>query len=155
MPVWWLPAAKETRFNRRMCSERAGMYITATGQCLEGELSRTGRAIVGTSLIGAKGATPHDQEAIDDTVAGVCGGAGVWTQGECLAHDQKTAKMLRPGQRSSPPRQKCRARPLPQGGNRRDLKKQMASLTEPQDETRRSEFGILETSLLQRRQCSQ
>jgi hypothetical protein len=49
---------------------------------------------VGTSLIGARGETPVDQEAIDDTVAGVCG-AGVWTAGECLAHDQKTAKKPR------------------------------------------------------------
>jgi hypothetical protein len=49
---------------------------------------------VGTSLIGARGETPDDQEAIDDTVAGVCG-AGVWTQGECLAHDQKTIEQPR------------------------------------------------------------
>ncbi len=45
----------------------------------------TARAIVGTSLIGARGATPKDQDKIDDTVAGVCG-AGVWTKSECARH---------------------------------------------------------------------
>ena len=53
------------------------------------QLSRTARAIIGTSLIGVRGATPADQEGIDDTVAGVCG-SRVWTAAECLAHDQKT-----------------------------------------------------------------
>ncbi|MCQ1766115.1 hypothetical protein NOJ28_11270 [Neorhizobium galegae] len=113
--VWWLPDAKEearaieratmqaatdkavgelsneankARFNRRKCRERGGVYINSTGSASKGQLSRTARAIAGTSLIGARGATPDDQEAIDDTVAGVCG-AGVWTQEECLAHDQK------------------------------------------------------------------
>jgi hypothetical protein len=36
-------------------------------------------------LIGAKGKTPKDQEAIDDTAAGLCA-AGVWTFMECSAH---------------------------------------------------------------------
>jgi len=48
-------------------------------------LSTTTRAIVGTSLIGAKGKTPKDQDAIDDTAAGLCA-AGVWTSTECSAH---------------------------------------------------------------------
>jgi hypothetical protein len=48
-------------------------------------LSSTTRAIVGTSLIGARGATPKDQDKIDDTAAGLCG-AGVWTTSECRAH---------------------------------------------------------------------
>ena len=47
------------------------------------------RAIVGTSLIGVRGATPEDQENIDDTAAGVCG-AGVWTKDECRAHTEAT-----------------------------------------------------------------
>jgi hypothetical protein len=61
--VWWLPDAKEearaaeratmqaatdkavgelsneadkARFNRRMCRERGGVYLNATGQCLQG-----------------------------------------------------------------------------------------------------------------------
>jgi len=36
------------------------------------------------------GTTEGAQEGIADTVAGVCS-AQVWTQAECLAHDQKTA----------------------------------------------------------------
>lgn len=51
-------------------------------------LSTTTRAVVGTSLIGAKGATPKDQDAIDDTAAGLCA-AGVWTSSECSAHGQR------------------------------------------------------------------
>ena len=43
------------------------------------------RAIVGTSLVGVKGATPADQEGIDDTAAGLCG-ASVWTKAECQRH---------------------------------------------------------------------
>lgn len=47
------------------------------------------RRIVGTALIGARGATAEDQDKIDDTVAGLCG-ARTWTQGECLRHEQAT-----------------------------------------------------------------
>lgn len=42
---------------------------------------------MGTSLIGAKGKTPDDQEKIDDTAAGVCG-AQVWTKIECQTHQR-------------------------------------------------------------------
>lgn len=45
------------------------------------------RAIAGTSLIGARGATPKDQERIDDTAAGLCG-AGAWTKSECARHGE-------------------------------------------------------------------
>ena len=48
----------------------------------------TARAIIGTSLIGAKGATQADKEAIEDTVAGVCG-ARVWNPSECAEHDRQ------------------------------------------------------------------
>jgi hypothetical protein len=48
-------------------------------------IKQTTRAIVGTALIGAKGATPKDQDAIDDTAAGICA-AGIWTRSECKAH---------------------------------------------------------------------
>lgn len=51
------------------------------------QLQSTARSIVGTSLIGARGATPKDQEKIDETVAGVCG-AKTWTAEECAAHDK-------------------------------------------------------------------
>jgi hypothetical protein len=50
----------------------------------------TARAVVGTSLIGARGATPRDQDKIDDTAAGLCG-AQVWTQSECVRHQEQAA----------------------------------------------------------------
>jgi len=37
-------------------------------------------------LIGARGATPTDQDKIDETVAGLCG-TRAWTQSECARHD--------------------------------------------------------------------
>lgn len=43
------------------------------------------RRVVGTDLVGARGATPGDQRKIDRTVVGICA-AGVWTQAECAAH---------------------------------------------------------------------
>ena len=46
------------------------------------------RTVVGTSLIGARGATAGDQGKIDETVAGLCGG-GVWTRSECARHGQE------------------------------------------------------------------
>jgi hypothetical protein len=52
------------------------------------QLQTTARAIIGTSLIGAKGATPRDQEKIDDTVAGICG-SRAWTAKECAEHDRR------------------------------------------------------------------
>lgn len=48
----------------------------------------TARRIVGTSLIGARGATAIDQEKIDDTAAGLCG-ARVWTPSECKRHGRQ------------------------------------------------------------------
>ena len=49
------------------------------------QLSQTARQIVGTELIGAKGATDRDQDKIDDAVAGLCG-AGSYTANECERH---------------------------------------------------------------------
>lgn len=43
------------------------------------------RRVVGTDLIGARGATPADQRKIDRTVVGICAGK-VWTKEECTAH---------------------------------------------------------------------
>lgn len=43
------------------------------------------RRVVGTDLVGARGATPADQRKIDRTVAGICAG-GVWSRDECSAH---------------------------------------------------------------------
>jgi len=51
-------------------------------------LSSAARAVAGTSLIGAKGATPGDQDAIDDTAAGLCA-AKAWTPSECARHQKK------------------------------------------------------------------
>ncbi|MCO5059656.1 MAG: hypothetical protein M9905_17600 [Rhizobiaceae bacterium] len=49
------------------------------------------RAIVGTSLIGARGASPRDQDGIDDAVAGLCG-AGSYTRAECARHGEETVQ---------------------------------------------------------------
>nr|WP_318913537.1 hypothetical protein [Shinella zoogloeoides] len=50
-------------------------------------LNSAARAVVGTSLIGARGATAGDQDKIDDTVAGLCG-SHTWTRDECARHDE-------------------------------------------------------------------
>ncbi|RVL38781.1 hypothetical protein, partial [Sinorhizobium meliloti] len=43
------------------------------------------RRVVGTDLIGARGATPADQRKIDRTVVGICA-AVAWTRAECAKH---------------------------------------------------------------------
>lgn len=48
------------------------------------------RRVVGTDLIGARGATPEDQRKIDRTVVGICAG-DVWTQAQCRAHGEAVA----------------------------------------------------------------
>jgi len=45
------------------------------------------RSIVGTDLIGARGATPADQRKIDRTVVGICA-AAIWTTAECERHGE-------------------------------------------------------------------
>lgn len=45
------------------------------------------RKVVGTDLIGARGATASDQRKIDRTVVGICAGM-VWTRAECARHGQ-------------------------------------------------------------------
>lgn len=47
------------------------------------------RAVVGTSLIGARGATPRDQGKIDETAAGLCA-ASVWSRSECARHGRES-----------------------------------------------------------------
>ncbi|WP_391564555.1 hypothetical protein [Sinorhizobium meliloti] len=44
------------------------------------------RRVVGTDLIGARGATPADQRKIR-TVVGICA-AAVWTNAECARHGE-------------------------------------------------------------------
>lgn len=45
------------------------------------------RRVVGTDLIGARGATPADQRKINRTVVGICA-ASVWTPDECERHGE-------------------------------------------------------------------
>jgi len=45
------------------------------------------RRVVGTDLIGARGATATDQRKIDRTVVGLCAGS-VWTKSECASHGE-------------------------------------------------------------------
>uniref|UniRef100_UPI003BA8D058 hypothetical protein n=1 Tax=Stappia sp. TaxID=1870903 RepID=UPI003BA8D058 len=59
---------------------------TQTTSATRDDLRRSARGIVGVSLVGARGLTDRDQDAIDDTVAGLCG-ARVWTRSECARHD--------------------------------------------------------------------
>ncbi len=64
----------------------AGCISTQQVNASKDRLNQAARAVVGTSLIGARGATPADQDKIDETVAGLCG-ARAWTQSECARHD--------------------------------------------------------------------
>jgi hypothetical protein len=59
---------------------------TQTTSAIHDDLRASARGIIGTSLVGARGLTAGDQDAIDDTVAGLCG-ARVWTRSECARHD--------------------------------------------------------------------
>lgn len=45
------------------------------------------RKIIGTDLIGVRGATAEDQRKINRTVVGVCA-AKVWNKAECTAHGE-------------------------------------------------------------------
>lgn len=49
------------------------------------------RQIVGTDIIGAKGATIPDQDAIDLTVAGPCE-VGIYRAQECRRHREASAE---------------------------------------------------------------
>ena len=65
-----------------------GAFLLTSAACTT---SRPGsanalRRVVGTDLIGAKGATPVDQRKIDRTVAGICAVDDIWTRDECAAH---------------------------------------------------------------------
>ncbi|WLS01761.1 hypothetical protein Q9315_09900 [Shinella oryzae] len=65
----------------------AGCTSTKQVAASKEKLNSTARAVVGTSLIGTRGATPADQDRIDETVAGICG-ARTWTREECARHDE-------------------------------------------------------------------
>ncbi len=64
----------------------AGCISTQAVNASKDRLNQAARAVVGTSLVGARGATPADQDKIDETIAGLCG-ARAWTQSECARHD--------------------------------------------------------------------
>ena len=64
------------------CTTSQGVSVSADQQI------ETTRNIVGNELVGAKGATPADQDAIDSTAAGLCG-AKVWTPAECQKHGSR------------------------------------------------------------------
>ncbi|PDT39801.1 MULTISPECIES: hypothetical protein [Sinorhizobium] len=64
----------------------AGCTSTQQVSASKDRLNQAARAVVGTSLVGARGATPADQDKIDETVAGLSG-ARAWTQSECAHHD--------------------------------------------------------------------
>ena len=70
-------------------SSVAGCSTSQAVNAKKPTLANSARAIVGTSLIGAQGASQGDQDKIDDTVAGLCG-AAVWRPSECAKHGQET-----------------------------------------------------------------
>lgn len=63
--------------------------------CQTGEPGSTAavRRIVGTDLIGARGATPEDQRKIDRTIVGICA-PGIFTREECTRHGTLTNRPL-------------------------------------------------------------
>lgn len=64
----------------------AALMVAGCGT--SGPLDATGlRRVVGTDLIGARGATASDQRKIDRTVVGLCAGS-VWTESECASHGE-------------------------------------------------------------------
>nr|DAE48873.1 MAG TPA: hypothetical protein [Caudoviricetes sp.] len=46
------------------------------------------RNVLGTDLLGARGATETDQRKIDHTIVRGCAG-GVWSKDQCAIHDKK------------------------------------------------------------------
>ena len=65
----------------------AGCSTTGTVGA-KAEIRETIRVVVGTDLIGARGATARDQRKIDVTAAGLCN-AQVWTGPECRRHGER------------------------------------------------------------------
>lgn len=67
----------------------AGCTTSQQGSAGKEDLAKAARGIIGTSLIGTKGASTRDQDNIDDTVAGACA-VGTFTTTECLRHQKLT-----------------------------------------------------------------
>lgn len=67
----------------------ASCTTSKPGSAAKDDIARGARAIIGTSLIGARGATDRDQDKIDDTVAGACS-VGTFNKTECRRHQEET-----------------------------------------------------------------
>lgn len=68
----------------------AALMLTACSTSKPAAVTGSGlRQVVGTDLIGARGATRGDQNKIDATVAGLCGGS-VWMPSECARHGRES-----------------------------------------------------------------
>lgn len=65
----------------------AGCSTSRPATADKADIGKAVRAVAGTSLIGARGASAADQDKIDDTAAGLCG-AKAWTGSECARHGQ-------------------------------------------------------------------
>lgn len=70
-----------------LCLFLAGCQHTAPGS------TEAVRRIVGTDLIGVRGATPEDQRKINRTVVGICA-PGIYTREECARHGTLTSRPL-------------------------------------------------------------
>ena len=82
----------QTKLIKRGCAGAFALMVAGCGpsqttSAQKDKLNLSTRQIVGTSLIGAQGKTPEDQEKIDDTAAGLCA-TGVWTKSECARHER-------------------------------------------------------------------
>ncbi|WP_173513103.1 hypothetical protein [Sinorhizobium psoraleae] len=63
--------------------------LILAGCGISGPADVTGlRRVIGTDLLGARGATPADQRRIDRTVVGLCA-AALWTSAECGRHGER------------------------------------------------------------------
>lgn len=68
-----------------------GCTTSKQGSAGKEDLARSARSIFGTELIGTRGATPRDQDNIDDAVAGACA-VGSYSPIECRRHQQETSE---------------------------------------------------------------
>lgn len=65
----------------------ASCTTSKQGSAGKEDLARAARSIFGTDIIGTRGATPRDQDNIDDTVAGACA-VGSYKPEECRRHQE-------------------------------------------------------------------
>lgn len=67
----------------------AGCTTSSRVNAGKSDIARAARGIVGLSLIGAKGASPADQDGIDGAVIGMCA-VKAYTETECRRHQLLT-----------------------------------------------------------------